>query len=151
MKIRNKIHKNAIPITCKSIDDIKALAQEMRAICLKDTDKIDEYLASETIEEVQELAESNREDIFESGHLRYLLLNGKIITVVFTLLETPQKLEWNLSLSNLNKTGPLRLDDEEALLVVNCFLGSKYEEVEPKSIWKTVRHFTQIVNTKKEN
>ena len=41
-------HPNLIPVNCANQEDMKKLAQQMRALCLQDPDKIEGYEGSET-------------------------------------------------------------------------------------------------------
>lgn len=138
-------HPNLIAVYCANQDDMRKLAAIMREVCLKDTDKVEEYTASKTEEDAFKRAEPIKEDIVSSGHLRFILTpDGKKTNVVFTLQETETAWIWNLSVSHATPTGPLRVDDELANMIVGAFLEDNYEEVEPKAAFKAVRHFVKM-------
>lgn len=138
------IHPNLIPVVCDTQDDIRKLAEVMRNICLKDVHVIEDYIASDTETEALNRSKAMEHDILDSGNLRFVETpDGKITNVVFTLQETKNNKIWNMSISHATTSGPLRVDDELATFIVDAFLEKDYEEVEPKAIWKNVRHFVK--------
>lgn len=139
-------HPNLIPVNCDNQDDMRKLAAEMRAICLEDPDKIEGYEGSATEEEAKVRAEAIKEDIIESGHLRFInyTVDYRLTNVVFTLMECSDgKKLWNLSMSHANPQGPQRVADDLAFMIAGAFLEDGYEEVEPKAYWKAIRHFVK--------
>lgn len=146
----NQFHPNLIPVNCANQDDIRKLAQQMRALCLKDPDQIDAYQESKTEEQAQWRAAMNQQDIVSNGHLRFLnyMPDGRLTNVVFTLMERSDKVkQWNLSISHANPSGPQRVADDLATMIAQAYLDDGYEEVEAKAIWKTIRHFVKEDNT----
>lgn len=129
---------------------MRKLAAEMRAICLKDPDKIEGYEGSATEPQAKERAEAIKENIIESGHLRFINYvpnnpwDGRLTNVVYTLMERSDGVQqWNLSMSHANPSGPQRVADDLAMMIVGAFLEEGWEEVEPKAYWKTIRHFVK--------
>ena len=125
---------------------MRKLAAEMRQVCLKETDKIEDYEASPTEEQAEEIAEAIREDIINSGHLRFINYTPdfRLVNVVFTLMERSDGRKfWNLSMSHANPQGLQRVADDLAMMIVGAFLEDGYEEVEPKAYWKAIRHFAK--------
>lgn len=140
-------HPNLIPVPCRNQDDIRRLAAEMRQVCLDDPDKIDGYMGSATVEQAKERAEQVKDNIIESGHLRFIhyVPDSRLTNVVYTLLERPDGVrEWNLSMSHANPSGPQRVADDLATMIADAFLEGGYEEVEPKAVWKAIRHFAKV-------
>jgi hypothetical protein len=118
----------------------------MRAVCLKDPDKIEGYEGSPTEEQAVERAKAVEVDIVSSGHLRFINYTPdyRLTNVVYTLMETSDgKRQWNLSMSHANPQGPQRVADDLATMIAGAFLDEGYEEVEPKAFWKAIRHFTK--------
>lgn len=139
-------HPNLIPVDCSNVDEMRLLAQQMRALCLVDTDKIEGYVASTTKKECERRSYDVKEDIIASGHLRFIHFepDGRLVNVVCTLLEPESgEKQWNLSMSHSTLVGPRRVEDDLALMVCEAFLGDNYEEVDPKAYWKNVRHFVK--------
>lgn len=156
MKVIDR-QKAITPVDCLTHLDIRRLAKEMQTVCLNDVDHIENYEASKTELGARFKAEMMQEDMLESGHLRLIryAIDGRLVTVMFTMLEKQDKTrEWHLSLSHPPKpfggTSPERVDDDLANLIADCFLGEyketgEYQEVAPKAVWKTVRHFIREV------
>lgn len=147
------MNPNLNPVLCYNLYDIQVLAQEMRDLCLSEPPDTEEYRASKTIEEAEATAKSAQQSIIDSGHLRfiYYVPDDLMVNVVFTLLETPDRSEWDLSLSvsarnRLFLKEPERVEDNLAKLICDAFLDDSYEEVEPKAIFKYVRHFVKIIS-----
>jgi len=140
------VNYNLIPVDCANQDDMRKLADEMRAVCLKDPDKIEGYEGSPTEEEAKVRAEAIKEDIIASGHLRFInyTVDYRLTNVVFTLMERSDgKKFWNLSMSHANPQGPQRVADDLAFMIAGAFMEDGYKEVEPKAYWKAVRHFAK--------
>lgn len=139
-------HPNLIPVDCANQDDMRKLAAEMRAICLKDPDKIEGYEGSSTEVKAKFNSEMVRDNIIESGHLRFInyTVDYRLTNVVYTLMETSAGMkQWNLSMSHANPQGPQRVADDLAKMIADAFLEDGYEEVEPKAYWKAIRHFVK--------
>jgi hypothetical protein len=147
MKI-DLINSNLIPVACSNVEDMRKLAKQMRLISLDDPDD-KPYRASASEKEANENAVSIEKSIVESGHLRFILFppDNRLVNVVYTLLELNNTKEWNLSLSHATVDGPNRVDDDLALMICEAFLSNSYQEIEPKAIWKNVRHF---INSEEE-
>jgi len=139
-------HPNMIPVSCSNIDEMRLLAQQMRALCLVDPDKVEGYTASTTKEECDKRSLDVQADIIASGHLRFIHYppDGRIVNVVYTLLEPESgEKEWNLSMSHATLAGPRRVEDDLAKMICEAFLDDFYQEVDPKAYWKNVRHFVK--------
>lgn len=138
-------HPNLIPVRCRNQDDMRVLAEVMRKAASKDYDPAGvEYAASDDIEEASEKAEVVVPDLLSDGKLRFIKYEDNLpVNVVLTLLEEApgSGYEWNLSMSHGTVNGPERVADDLAKMIVEAFLDSDYQEVEPKAIWKNVRHF----------
>ena len=139
-------HKNKICVECTDLGDIEELAGEMRAAALADIDYIDAYQASDSVQEALGKAKSVGERLSEMGHLRFISYRGGPPTnIVLTLMENKdEERYWHLSMSHGTVNGPQRVDDELADMIVYAFLEDGWIEVEPKAVFKTVRHFEKI-------
>lgn len=142
-----EFHPNLIPVRCRDQADMRALAEIMRKAASKDYDPAGvKYAASDNIEEACEKAEVVVPDLLSDGKLRFIKYRDNLpVNVVLTLLEEGPGggYEWNLSISHGTVNGPERVEDSLAKMIVEAFLDADYQEVEPKSIWKTVRHFVK--------
>lgn len=138
-------HPNLIAVRCRNQDDMRVLAGIMREAAIKDCAPAgSEYAASDTLDEAEEKAEVVVPDMLELGLLRFIQYEKNLpVNVVFTLREDApgSGREWNLSISHGTRNGPERVADDLAKMIVEAFLEDDYQEVEPKAIWKTVRHF----------
>ena len=134
-----------IPVICKSPEDIAELAKEMRIAATATPDDV-QYTPSGSVEEAEKKAPSVAEMMLSRGILRFLSYNGRMPTnICFTLREEEEDFsEWNLSISHATLEGPVRVDDELASIIVGEFLGEGYQEVPPKAVWDTVRHFIKL-------
>jgi len=140
------VHPNLIPVHCWNQDDMRKLAAEMREVCLKDPDKIEEYQASPSEITAKFKSEMVKDDMISSGHLRFIhyTVDGRLTNVVYTLMENSEgKQIWNLSMSHANPKGPQRVADDLATMIAQAFLEDDYEEVEAKAYWKAIRHFAK--------
>jgi hypothetical protein len=137
-----------VPVACSNIEDMRKLAREMRLISLVDPDD-EPYCASSSEKEANERAANFAKSVIDSGHLRFILFSpdNRLVNVVYTLLELDNTKEWNLSISHATVNGPNRVNDDLALMICEAFLGNSYQEIEPKAIWKNVRHF---INSEEE-
>lgn len=137
-----------VPVACSDIEDMRWLAKQMRLVGLADPDD-EPYRASSSEKETNERAVAVKKNIIDSGRLRFILFSPdhRLVNVVYTLLELNNTKEWNLSLSHATVNGPNRVDDDLALMISEAFLGNSYQEIEPKAIWKNVRHF---INSEEE-
>lgn len=141
-----KFHLNLIPVVCRTKDDVSHLANEMRDVSLRSPDKIEGYEASDSEPEAVRKAEQIQDEVIDSGKLRFIeWIDGRVVNVVFTLLDINDQRQWNLSISHSTATenGPQRVADDLAQIIADSFLENSYEEVEPKAIWKNIRHFTK--------
>jgi len=137
-------HPNMIPVSCANANEMRMLAQQMRALCLLDPDKVEGYTASTTKAEADNRSAAFQEDVVASGHLRFIHYSpdGRIVNVVYTLLELESgEKEWNLSISHATLAGPKRVENDLADMICEAFLGDSYQEVSPKAYWQNVRHF----------
>ena len=147
-------HPNLISVKCQNIDDVRALAEEMRSAAIAEEasysqDNPDEgsgkeYAASESVEVAIKKAKPVAEEMLEQGILRFMSYRGRMpVNICFSLRKTKEFSEWNLSLSHGTLEGPLRVKDDLAAVVIAAFLGDDFEEVPPKAVWDTVRHFVE--------
>lgn len=121
-----KYHPNLRPVLCDNLDDIRKLAEEMRAGASLATD-VD-------FGNDKEIADR----MLNAGILRFIVYNGQLpVNVCFTLSENN---EWNLSISHATPSGPVLVDDELSLAIVESFLGEGFQEVPSKIVGK-IRHF----------
>lgn len=158
-----EFHPNGFAVECQTEEDVKSLAEQMKAAAVKDIDKC-VYAASSTEKEARRIAtqpvevdvsngidhevkvkvKTLPEEMIEKGILRFIFWKDcdKPINLVFTLREDEDlKQEWNLSMSHGTHQGPQRVDDDIANIIANAFLDSGWQEVEPKAFWNNVRHF----------
>ena len=136
-----RFHPNMMPVICKSSGDVAELAREMRIAAMTTPDDV-QYAPSESVEEAEKKAPSVAEMMLSRGILRFLSYNGRMPTnICFTLREEEDFSEWNLSISHATLEGPVRVNDELAAIIVGEFLGEGFQEVPPKAVWDTVRHF----------
>jgi len=136
------MHINLIPVQCKNQDDMRSLAESMREKAVNNCTRV-EYAASASEEEAYEKSEIVVPDIIKLGLLRFIKYEQHLaVNVAFTLRETDDGgHEWNLSISHGTTSGPKRVPDDLAKMIVDAFLEEGYTEVTPKAIWSTVRHF----------
>jgi hypothetical protein len=140
------VHPNLIAVPCANKDDMRKLAQEMRAVCLQDVDQIEGYEGSPTEGEAKIRAAQMQDDLISSGQLRFINYTPdyRLTNVCFTLMERSDGLkQWNLSMSHGSPSGPQRVADDLATMIAEAFLDEGYEEVETKAYWKTIRHFVK--------
>lgn len=139
-------HPNLSPVRCKSVDDIRALAAVMKVAASKDPDHVPEYEGSKTEFEAHMRGEDVGMMMVERGLNRFMLYEGYPIVLCLTLQVDGGKKYWNFSTSIVRQSQhdkPGRVPDEIIAVVVPAFIGEGYEEVEPKAVWKTVRHFVK--------
>lgn len=137
--------KHATPVPCQTEADISVVLEEMKTAANSDPDIISGYEGHDTASAAVFNAEMARDKQLESGQTRAIFWDGKLITLVLTVLiagdATP---EWNFSMSM--RSGPEvkqpeRVPDEIASMIVKLALGEGYEEVEAMAFFKTIRHF----------
>lgn len=129
---------------CETPEEMRAVAEDMKNSALQRETHKCEYAGSSTEFEAHMKAEDMRKKMLEENGLRFIFFGGKVMNCVLTLQEMEGKRTWNFSTSTpmkppLNQPG--RVPDEIVNVLVPAFLGEKYEEVEPKAVWNTVRHF----------
>lgn len=136
-------HPNMRPVLCTSIEDVRKLAEEMRTAASLEPDENVEYVKSETVEEAENKAPSIIDQMLNLGILRFISYNGRLpVNICFTLRKDDTLYgEWNLSISHATVEGPVRVNDELASIIVKAFLEEDFQEVRPKAVWDTVRHF----------
>jgi hypothetical protein len=146
-------HPNLIPVLCENFEDISKLAQEMRLAASADPDIDVEYQKSETFEIAESRAKAKSDEgisvadrMLNRGILRFISYQRRLpVNVVFTLRKDENINEWNLSISHATVEGPVRVNDELASMIVEAFLEKDFQEVPPKAVWDTVRHFIKVV------
>ena len=147
-----QFHPNLMPVACRNIYDMKLLAVEMKKAALADVDLFPEgvdYTGSETVPQAIERAKEVVPDMIPSGKLRFIhyVPDRRLANVVLTAMERNGTRMWNLSMSHANPSGPQRVANDLSEMIVEAFLGNTAQEVEPKAVWKTVRHFVMEEKT----
>lgn len=135
-------HPNLIPVIFNVPEDLANLVKEMRLAATATPDVDIKYAPSGNVEEAEKKAPSVAEALLSRGILRFASYKGRMpVNICFTLRKEEDFSEWNLSISHATLEGPVRVNDELAIIIVNEFLGEGYQEVPPKAVWDTVRHF----------
>lgn len=140
------MHPNLIPVHCRTVEDIRALAVEMKVNGRCDP-HTEPHASSPTVEAALENAArpALQTDIIESGTLRvvYFPEHKAIVSVVLTYDEFETPPMWNMSISLPNPYGgePSRVPDNIASMICKGFLGETFQEIPPVGAFKNVRQF----------
>ena len=95
------MHPNLIPV---DVSNIGRLVEEMKQICRADPEE-EEIPGSATVEGAYMRAVRVQQDIIESGHLRILRIDSRLVSTVLTLDRYTSPPRWDLSLSIPNFRG----------------------------------------------
>jgi hypothetical protein len=126
------LYPNLSPVRCDNFDDVYNLGLVMKEAATADP--------HENVNNPDFL-----DNLVKSGTLRFLVYkDNPIVNICLTLRTEKDLKEWNLSISRVTLKGLLRVEDNLVNLIAGTFLGKGYQEVEPKAIWKTIRHFIKV-------
>lgn len=137
-----QFHPNFICIMCFKPEEIRSIAEIMKADAERDPDKIEGYGSAGSEEAAREVAKEIGERMVESGKLRFIWYEGLKMNLVCTLREDKGKKEWNLSMS-VQGMPPGRVPDPIAKIIADAFFEKDYKEIETQAVWKTIRHFVK--------
>ena len=133
------MHPNLIPV---DVSNIGRLVEEMKQICRADPEE-EEIPGSATVEGAYMRAVRVQQDIIESGHLRILRIDSRLVSTFLTLDRYTSTPRWDLSLSIPNFRGvePFPVPNATAKFIARAFLGPNFQEIPPIAAFKTVKQF----------
>jgi hypothetical protein len=145
-----------VPVKCDTKEQMAPIFEEMKKAALADPDVFEpgegygghdtetgaKFFGAMQSAEVEQKGEQAR---MSRGCLRLIFHDHKMFNICLTLAVYPDKKQWNLSVSM--RTSPRSASPERVLdEIANVFCdlaGGNFTEVEPKTYWKTIRHFVK--------